>query len=104
MHVDVTSMELISPTASLLRANLDGANMTRANLSHTVIGDGIPGPTAPASLGRAVMRKANLEGALLKGADLRHVIGLTQEQIDSAVIDDDTRLPSELRHTQAAEG
>ena len=32
-------------------------------------------------------------GADLRGADLRHVIGLTPEQINTAVVDESTLLP-----------
>ena len=36
---------------------------------------------------------ADLEGAEIKGVDLRGVIGLTQDQIDSAIGDNSTKIP-----------
>ena len=40
---------------------------------------------------------ADLRGANLPGADLRNVKGLTKAQIESAFIDDETKLPDGLR-------
>src|SRR5262249_23628743 len=39
---------------------------------------------------------ANLDGAILFGADLRNAFGLIREQIESAWIDERTRLPEDL--------
>jgi uncharacterized protein YjbI with pentapeptide repeats len=55
-----------------------------------------------ADLGGADLQEANLEGAFLqganlRGADLRNVEGLTQDQIESAEINDETKLPDGLR-------
>ena len=47
-----------------------------------------------ANLYAATLREADLDGADLRGADLRDAIGLTQAQLDEAIIDSDTQLPS----------
>ena len=47
-----------------------------------------------ANLYAATLRAADLYGADLRGADLRDAIGLTQAQLDEAIIDSDTQLPS----------
>lgn len=39
----------------------------------------------------------DFSGANLRGVDLRHAIGLTREQIESANIDETTLLPDELQ-------
>jgi hypothetical protein len=44
---------------------------------------------------------ANFDGANLKGEDLSGAMGLTQEQIDSAIIDEHTILPDHLKKPQA---
>ena len=59
-----------SREASLVRANLREANLRGANL-----------------------QRAFLELAKLQGADLRYAGGLTQEQLDSACGDAETKLP-----------
>lgn len=75
--------------AKVRRTNLSHANLTRANLSH-------------ADLTGADLRGANLAGTILtgtilRGADLRDAINLTKEQLAAAVVDDATRLPSDLQ-------
>jgi uncharacterized protein YjbI with pentapeptide repeats len=50
-----------------------------------------------ADLKGADLREAKLQNADLRGADLRGVIGLSQAQIISAIIDDRTQIPSELQ-------
>jgi uncharacterized protein YjbI with pentapeptide repeats len=64
-------------------ANLEGANLVEANLRglHLV---------------EARLERAFLTGAHLEGADLRGASGLTQEQLDEAITDDDTKLPEYL--------
>ena len=49
-----------------------------------------------ADLQGAFLQRAKLEEANLRGADLREVKGLTKEQIESAIIDDGTKLPDGL--------
>jgi hypothetical protein len=57
-----------------------------------------------AHLEEAYLWKANLEGAFLlathlEGANLREAKGLTQKQIDSAIIDETTKLPDHIKKT-----
>lgn len=70
--------------AKLIDANLRGANLTKANLSGTDLGS--------ADLVGANLTGANLTGADLTGADLTGAVGLSQKQLDSAHIDNTTRL------------
>ncbi len=79
--------------ALLLGANLQGANLTNANLQEASL--------VEANLQGADLSNANLQGAVLRnatlqGADLPIVLGLTQEQLDEACGDAETRLPSGL--------
>jgi hypothetical protein len=37
-----------------------------------------------------------MRGARLEGADLREAIGLTKEQVQSAIVDEHTTLPASL--------
>lgn len=89
--------------ADLFRANLTDANLTGANL--------FLGKLKGAKLGRARLSGANLwgaelwgaklEGAILEGADLggaklTHARGLTREQIETALVDENTQLPEGL--------
>lgn len=69
--------------ALLARTDLSGADLTGADLSN-------------ANLENAQLEGANLSGAILSGADLRTALGLTQAQIDSAIVDGSTRLPPDL--------
>ena len=69
--------------ARLSVADLMGANLRCANLKH-------------ADLWMADMKNANLQGAELQGANLTEVTNLTQKQIDSAITDTTTALPSGL--------
>jgi len=69
--------------ATLIQANLNGANLNGANLN-------------AANLNGANLNGANLNGADLNGADLENVVGLTQEQLESALSYDDATLPDTL--------
>jgi len=51
----------------------------------------------PIRLDEADFKGAILNGAKLEGADLSAVRNLTQEQVDSAVINNKTRLPEKLK-------
>jgi uncharacterized protein YjbI with pentapeptide repeats len=62
-------------------AQFEGTNLKGANLSN-------------ADLEGAVLQGADLHGAELNGAILKGAINLTQKQIDSAIIDENTVLPS----------
>ena len=76
--------------ANLQKASLKGANLWGASLEKALLGG--------ASLKGADLRFARLEGANLseahlEGADLSGAIGLTREQIDKAITDEETKLP-----------
>ena len=100
--------------ADLQGANLQGADLERADLKGAYL--------KRADLQRADLKRAHLQGADLKGADLEgadlegadlhgadlqgvdfqgvdlsQVLGLTKEQIESAIRDDKTKLPDRLR-------
>lgn len=95
--------------ANLTQSILDGANLTRANLFGVNLqGAGLPGACLRrahlerADLTGACLEGAILEGAILKeaklaGANLRDAKRLTKEQIDSAFIDETTKLPDYLK-------
>jgi hypothetical protein len=84
--------------ADLTEARLDEADLTRANLTEAKLNQ--------ASLCRADLTGANLAGADLTGADLRFAVldgadlgsamGLTQDQVDRAFGDAETRLPIDV--------
>jgi hypothetical protein len=66
-----------------IRPDLRGAELKGVNLQG-------------AQLQEANLRWGQLQGANLQGADLRDVEGLTKGQIESARIDDKTKLPDGL--------
>ena len=70
--------------ADLQRLDLSGVNLEKANLQE-------------ANLPEAGLWAANIRGADFKGADLRDAKGLTQEQLDLAIIDEHTKLPDYLK-------
>ena len=74
--------------AKLQRAVLRGANLQGANLSFADLNG--------ATLDFANLQGAKLGGANLEGADLRFAKGLTQEQLDVACGDAETKLPDYL--------
>ena len=74
-------------------ANLQGADLWRASLQEADLGG--------ANLQEADLRGANLQGvylrdANLQGADLTDTFGLTQERLDQACGNEETKLPSGL--------
>jgi uncharacterized protein YjbI with pentapeptide repeats len=71
-----------------LSAKLQGAYLTNANLQN-------------AFFYNAELQGANLHGANLSSAYLSDARGLTQEQIDFAIIDKHTVLPDYLKKDQA---
>jgi uncharacterized protein YjbI with pentapeptide repeats len=80
--------------ANLQEADLEGAHLSvadlmRANLSCANL--------RSADFWMADMKDANLRGADLQGANLSDVTNLTQSQVDSAITDSSTVLPSGLR-------
>jgi uncharacterized protein YjbI with pentapeptide repeats len=79
--------------------DLSGTFIRRADLSGALlIGADFSGADCTnANFRGADFRGAILNGTILKGADLTDARNLTLQQIQSAVIDDKTRLPSGLR-------
>jgi uncharacterized protein YjbI with pentapeptide repeats len=77
------------PGADLRKANLLGFNLWGANLQGADLEDAI--------FAWADLREANLFMANLKGADLRDARGLTREKLQSAIMDEHTKLPDELK-------
>jgi len=79
--------------ASLVSANLSGASLVSANLADANL---LSANFDSVNFTRARLDSADITGARLNGANLEEVIGLTREQIESAWIDERTRLPKEL--------
>ncbi len=100
--------------ASFLRADCSntyfpGADLRKADFSHAILDcadfSGRSGDsrrwrgryrTAPADLKGANLEGASVVGTNFKGVDLRYVHGLTQAQVDNALVDEWTRLPGHL--------
>jgi uncharacterized protein YjbI with pentapeptide repeats len=93
--------------AALWKANLQGANLWLANLkgASLVWADLRNVKLQGAFLGEANLSGANFQGAdlqeaYLEGVDLRNVVGLTKKQVESAHVDDKTKLPDYLQKKQ----
>jgi hypothetical protein len=86
------------------QANLQGAYLWQANLQEAFLYDAnLQGANLrEANLQRADLLYTNLRGADLGGADLGGVENLTKEQVASARIDADTKLPDYLQPPQPA--
>jgi uncharacterized protein YjbI with pentapeptide repeats len=76
--------------ASISRADLQGANLRNANLISTKLNFS---NLRKADFSNANFFKADLSNAILNGANLVSGINITCDQIESAVIDKNTRLP-----------
>jgi uncharacterized protein YjbI with pentapeptide repeats len=63
--------------------SLEGANLKNSDLRKAIF------------IG-ANLRNANITGAKVHGADFTGAIGLTKEQIESAIADEETKLPPQL--------
>lgn len=72
--------------AFIRRTNLSNANLRRADLSKA--------DATGASFRQADFADARMAGTILRGADLTGALNLTEEQLASAVIDEDTMLPA----------
>ncbi|MFF1399375.1 pentapeptide repeat-containing protein [Streptomyces sp. NPDC058287] len=77
----------------LYKVDLSGADLSRADLSGAYLNST---DLRGAELRGANLRGANLRNADLRGADLRNVKYLTRQQLDSALVDGKTRLPTSL--------
>ncbi len=79
--------------AKLFQANLFGARLEEADLRGAILGRA---KLTGANLDKACLRGANLLEANLKGVDLSTARGLTQDQLNSAIGDKDTKIPGGL--------
>ncbi|MBX3321199.1 MAG: pentapeptide repeat-containing protein, partial [Nitrospira sp.] len=79
--------------ADLRGSNFGHSNLTQANLQEANLQNAI---FEGADLSGARLDSADLQRANLKGAILSSVTGLTQTQLDSACVDDQTKLPVNL--------
>jgi hypothetical protein len=86
--------------ANLSRANLSRVNLSRVNLNGAKLSGAILFET---DLSGAFSSGANLSGAILFGVNLSGATHLTQKQVDSALPDEDTKLPEYLT-ASASEG
>jgi uncharacterized protein YjbI with pentapeptide repeats len=77
-----------SADLDLTGTRLNGANLRRANLSGV-------------DFYQTHLRRANLAGADLSGTNLSETMNLTQEQIDEAYGDEQTKLPEHLNRPAA---
>ena len=84
--------------ANLYLADLSGANLSRANLQGADLeqADFSGADLSGANLTGAELRWAGLYKAILVDTDLRDTKSLTQKQIDAAMGDGETKLPTEL--------
>ena len=80
--------------ASLSGADLSGADFSGASLSET---DLRRADLSGANLSETDLRRVNLSRANLSRADLSGAKDLTREQVESAVTDENTRLPDYLK-------
>ncbi|GJE17635.1 pentapeptide repeat-containing protein [Methylobacterium marchantiae] len=78
--------------AFIRRTNLDGANLQGADLSRA--------DASGAFFRNADFKGARLVGTILKGADLTGAVNLTERQLASAVLDEQTRLPAYIDRTK----
>jgi hypothetical protein len=79
--------------ASLNGTDLNGANLTFASLIGANLNN--------VNLNSASLNGANLDDASLKGANLQAAVGLRRGQIESAWIDEMTRLPEEFEKVKS---
>jgi uncharacterized protein YjbI with pentapeptide repeats len=86
--------------AHLEKANLSGADLRGANLIAAELGSV---NLSHANLKNAKLLSTNLNGAILKAANFENVVGLTCDQILSAVIDEETRLPEYILREESSD-
>jgi len=96
----ITDTRLTS--ANLSGANLSGANLYKANLSGASLKSLFLNDVSHDSVSfyTTILSGANLREASIDGADLR-AFDLTREQVESAWIDERTRLPEDLEKVKA---
>lgn len=83
-------------------ADFSDADLSGTTLSGATLGDAILSGAnlSGAALNDAKLGDANLSGANLGGADLSGAKQLTQEQVDSAIGDNTTKLPDHLHYPE----
>src|SRR5215217_134433 len=92
-------IHLEKPIISLLGANLKGAHLHRANLKGADLrgADLREANLKEANLQKALFAGANLQGANLEKANLQEATALTQEQLEHASGDENTKMPEGLK-------
>jgi uncharacterized protein YjbI with pentapeptide repeats len=85
-------------SANLVAADLRGSNFSHATLTEANLQEAnLQGATlSGADLTGVQLDKADLRRATLHGANLALASGLTQAQLDTACVDEQTKLPAEL--------
>jgi uncharacterized protein YjbI with pentapeptide repeats len=78
--------------ADLRDTDFYGCDLSGSDFGRRYPEEGVP-PFPPAVVTNARFTKAKLTGTNLRGVDLRTVRGLTSEQLQEAITDDDTLLP-----------
>jgi uncharacterized protein YjbI with pentapeptide repeats len=76
-------------SANLSHANLSGANLSGTNLSDSNL--------SSANLGHADLSSTNLSSSNLSSANFLDSVKLTQKQLDSAIFNENTKLPNHLK-------
>lgn len=84
-HLNSTHLEW----AQLTNANLEGADLSGALMNYAYLNN--------ANMKGVSLSVAQMQGSHLEGADLTGAVGLTCDQIKSAIIDDHTILAADLR-------
>ena len=81
--------------SNMFNSNLKNANLENANFSYAKLAyaDLRHANFQNANLRHSNLYKANLHHTLLKGADLSEAVNVTCDEISSAIIDKNTRLP-----------
>src|SRR5215208_6645661 len=92
-------IHLDKPIISLLGANLKGAHLHGANLKGADLrgADLREANLKEANLQKALFAGANLQGANLEKANLQEATALTQEQLEHASGDENTKMPEGLK-------
>ena len=83
-------IHLDKPIISLLGANLKGAHLKGAHLKGADLREAI---LKEANLQKALFAGPNLQGANLEKANLQEATALTQEQLEHASGDENTKMP-----------
>ena len=92
IHLDKPIISLLG--ANLKGANLHGANLKRADLRGTDLREA---NLKVANLQKALFAGANLQGANLEKANLQEATALTQEHLEHASGDENTKMPEGLK-------